>query len=193
MNPNKKHNPKHSNQVRIIGGDLRGRKIPFISADGLRPTPDSVRERLFNWLGQDLTAQHTLDLFAGSGVLSFEAISRHAQSATLCDTNPQTIRQLHSIAQQLNIANPIHIHQQNAIAYLHATYQQYHTIFLDPPYAWHDWANLFPALQSHLQPHAYIYLEASQIPPLPEWLPIHRQGKAGQSQFLLLQYTQPTD
>ena len=90
MNPSKKHNPKHSNQVRIIGGDLRGRKIPFISADGLRPTPDSVRERLFNWLGQDLTAQHTLDLFAGSGVLSFEAISRHAQSATLCDTHPQT-------------------------------------------------------------------------------------------------------
>ena len=193
MNPSKKHNPKHSNQVRIIGGDLRGRKIPFISADGLRPTPDSVRERLFNWLGQDLAAQYTLDLFAGSGVLSFEAISRHAQSATLCDTHPQTIRQLRAIAQQLNIANQIHIHQQNAIAHLRATHQQYHTIFLDPPYAWNDWANLFPVLQSHLQPHAYIYLEASQIPPLPEWLPIHRQGKAGQSQFLLLQYTQPTD
>ena len=91
MNANKKHNPKHSNQVRIIGGDLRGRKIPFISADGLRPTPDSVRERLFNWLGQDLTGQHTLDPFAGSGVLSFEAISRHAQSATLCDnSSPST-------------------------------------------------------------------------------------------------------
>ena len=193
MNPSKKHNPKHSNQVRIIGGDLRGRKIPFISADGLRPTPDSVRERLFNWLGQDLAAQHTLDLFAGSGVLSFEAISRHAQSATLCDTHPQTIRQLHAIAQQLNIANQIHIHQQDAIAYLHATHQQYHTIFLDPPFAWHDWATLFPALKNHLHPQAQIYLEASQIPPLPEWLSIHRQGKAGQSQFLLLQYTQPTD
>ena len=95
MKPTPKHNPKHSNQVRIIGGDLRGRKIPFISAEGLRPTPDSVRERLFNWLGQDLTAQHTLDLFAGSGVLSFEAISRHAQSATLCDPHPPTIQHRH--------------------------------------------------------------------------------------------------
>ena len=193
MKPTPKHNPKHSNQVRIIGGDLRGRKIPFISAEGLRPTPDSVRERLFNWLGQDLTAQHTLDLFAGSGVLSFEAISRHAQSATLCDTHPPTIRQLHTIAQQLNISNQIHIHQQNAIAHLRTTHQSYHTIFLDPPYAWHDWANLFPALQPHLYPTAHIYLEASQIPPLPEWLSIHRQGKAGHSQFLLLKHTQPTD
>lgn len=193
MNPSKKHNPKHSNQVRIIGGDLRGRKIPFISADGLRPTPDSVRERLFNWLGQDLTAQHTLDLFAGSGVLSFEAISRHAQSATLCDTHLQTVRQLRSIAQQLNIAHQTHIHQQNAIAYLRATTQQYHTLFLDPPYAWNDWANLFPAIQPRLHAHAYVYLEAGQIPPLPEWLSIHRQGKAGQSQFLLLKHVQPTD
>ena len=98
-----------------------------------------------------------------------------------------------AIAQQLNIAHQTHIHQQNAIAYLRATTQQYHTLFLDPPYAWNDWVNLFPVIQPRLHAHAYVYLEAGQIPPLPEWLSIHRQGKAGQSQFLLLKHVQPTD
>ena len=63
---------KHSNQVRIIGGQCRGRKLSFASADGLRPTPDSVREKLFNWLGQDLTGKTVLDLFGGSGALGME-------------------------------------------------------------------------------------------------------------------------
>ena len=64
---------KYNNQVRIIGGDCRGRKLSFHSAEGLRPTPDMVREKLFNWLGQDLTGQTVLDLFAGSGALGLEA------------------------------------------------------------------------------------------------------------------------
>ena len=91
----RKHNPKHSNQIRITGGSLRGRKLSFQAADGLRPTPDSMRERLFNWLGQDLTGLDVLDLFAGSGALGFEAVSRCAARALLCDNNRQTVRQLH--------------------------------------------------------------------------------------------------
>ena len=72
--------PQHRNQVRITGGQLRGRKIQFPDVEGLRPTPDSVRERLFNWLGQDLTGLTVLDLFAGSGALGVESASRHAKN-----------------------------------------------------------------------------------------------------------------
>ena len=72
-------------QVRIIGGKHRGRKLPVTDAPGLRPTPDRVRETLFNWLGQNLTGWHCLDLFAGSGALGFEAASRGAASVVLVE------------------------------------------------------------------------------------------------------------
>ena len=90
----KKINEKHQNQIRITGGQLRGRKIQFPSADGLRPTPDSVRERLFNWLGQDLTGQIVLDLFAGSGALGFESASRHAKQVEMCEIHKAAAQNL---------------------------------------------------------------------------------------------------
>ena len=74
---NTKHNQKHSNQVRIIGGQCRGRKLTFASAEGLRPTPDMVREKLFNWLGQDLTGLAVLDVFSGSGLIIAIVIGLH--------------------------------------------------------------------------------------------------------------------
>ena len=85
---------KHSNQVRIIGGQCRGRKLVFADADGLRPTPDSVREKLFNWLGQDLTGMNVLDLFAGSGALGFEAASRNAAEVAMVEINRNTFQNL---------------------------------------------------------------------------------------------------
>ena len=90
---NNKHS-KHTNQVRIIGGQCRGRKLTFLSADGLRPTPDSVREKLFNWLGQDLTGKTVLDLFSGSGALGMEAASRHAAKVVMVDNHRQTVQTL---------------------------------------------------------------------------------------------------
>src|SRR6478735_8334899 len=83
-----------ANRVRIIGGRFRGRVIRFPAAAGLRPTPDRVRETLFNWLGQDLTGQRTLDLYAGSGALTLEALSRGAERAVAVDRNPALVAAL---------------------------------------------------------------------------------------------------
>ena len=130
----KNANPKHRNQVRITGGSLRGRKITFAQAEGLRPTPDSVRERLFNWLGQDLTGQDVLDLFAGSGALGFEALSRNARRAWLCDNAHQTVRHLTATAQEFGIAEKTQIAQQDSITFLNNIPQTFHTVFLDPPF-----------------------------------------------------------
>ena len=189
----KNANPKHRNQVRITGGSLRGRKITFAQAEGLRPTPDSVRERLFNWLGQDLTGQDVLDLFAGSGALGFEALSRNARRAWLCDNAHQTVRHLTATAQEFGIAEKTQIAQQDSITFLNNIPQTFHTVFLDPPFSWQDWDTLFAALHPRLNPEAFVYVEASTLPNLPDWLAAHREGRAGQSRFLLLQYGQPAD
>ncbi len=189
----KNANPKHRNQVRITGGSLRGRKITFAQAEGLRPTPDSVRERLFNWLGQDLTGQDVLDLFAGSGALGFEALSRNARRAWLCDNAHQTVRHLTATAQEFGIAEKTQIAQQDSITFLNNIPQTFHTVFLDPPFSWQDWDTLFAALRPRLNPEAFVYVEASTLPNLPDWLAAHREGRAGQSRFLLLRYGQPAD
>ena len=189
----KNANPKHRNQVRITGGSLRGRKITFAQAEGLRPTPDSVRERLFNWLGQDLTGQDVLDLFAGSGALGFEALSRNARRSWLCDNAHQTVRHLTATAQEFGIAEKTQIAQQDSITFLNNIPQTFHTVFLDPPFSWQDWDTLFAALHPRLNPEAFVYVEASTLPNLPDWLAAHREGRAGQSRFLLLRYGQPAD
>lgn len=189
----KNANPKHRNQVRITGGSLRGRKITFTQAEGLRPTPDSVRERLFNWLGQDLTGQDVLDLFAGSGALGFEALSRNARRAWLCDNARQTVRHLTATAQEFGIAEKTQIAQQDGITFLGNTPQTFHTVFLDPPFSWQDWDTLFASLRPRLNPEALVYVEAGTLPNLPDWLAAHREGRVGQSRFLLLRYGQPAD
>ena len=89
---------KNAQRVRIIGGRHRGRVLRFPDAPGLRPTPDRVRETLFNWLGQDLTGRRTLDLYAGSGVLSLEALSRGASLAVAVDRNAALIRAIAATA-----------------------------------------------------------------------------------------------
>lgn len=189
----KKINTKHTNQVRIIGGTHRGRKIPFISAEGLRPTPDIVRERLFNWLGQDLTGQNVLDLFAGSGVLGFEALSRHANQVWQCEIRRSTAQNLRKIAQEFGFSGSLNVQNQDGIQFLRSTNQQFHTVFLDPPFTWQNWHELWNVLLPRLHLNASVYAEASHLPAFPEILHIHRQGKTGQSQFVLLRHIQPTD
>src|SRR5207245_194220 len=90
-----------ANAIRIIGGQWRGRRLRFPDAPALRPTPDRVRETLFNWLGQDLTGQTTLDPFAGSGALSLEALSRGATLAVAIDSDPMLVRSLAATAAKL--------------------------------------------------------------------------------------------
>lgn len=187
MNQTKKHS-KHQNQVRITGGLLRGRKISFTDAQGLRPTPEMVREKLFNWLGQDLTGQVVLDLFSGSGVLGFEALSRHAKYAVLCENQRETAKQIKQHAQLFEMASKTQILNQDGMLYLRDSSDKFDLVLLDPPYMWQEWDNLFQLLQNHLNDGSFIYIEARRLPEIPQWLNIYRQGKSGQSQFLLVQY-----
>jgi 16S rRNA (guanine966-N2)-methyltransferase len=182
-----KNHQKHNNQVRIIGGIHRGRKIFFPSTSGLRPTADSVRERLFNWLGQDLTGSIVLDLFAGSGVMGFEAASRCAQQVVMVEINAQVVTTLKKNMSQLQLSQS-KIVCADALNFLGTTDQQFDVVFLDPPYGWTQWELLLTQLPQHLQPQARVYLESNDCPTLPAGWTILKQGKSGKSHFTLLTY-----
>lgn len=184
---NKSRHAKHQNQVRIIGGTHRGRKLHFSDADGLRPTPDSVRERLFNWLGQDLTGQAVLDLFAGSGALGLEAASRGARSTVLVERNRQTVQAIRENIRQLGV-DQVEVVAADGLVYLKQGGSRFDTVFLDPPFNWQQWPGLWAALQGRLNEQAMVYLEAGVLPQLPEWLAVYREGKAGKSRFALAVY-----
>ncbi len=111
--------PRHANRVRIIGGAWRGRRIAFPGVEGLRPTPDRVRETLFNWLGQDLTGKRCLDLYAGTGALALEALSRGAALAVAVDRSPALIASLQSTANVLG-ATALEAHIADARRFLAA-------------------------------------------------------------------------
>lgn len=175
---------KYSNQVRIIGGQCRGRKLSFASADGLRPTPDSVREKLFNWLGQDLTGKTVLDLFGGSGALGMEAASRNAKRVVIADNNRQTVQTLEKNSHELGLGQ-VQIVCSDGIAYLTNLKEKFDVVFLDPPFAWQSWESLFNALGARLNDGAYVYIEAGRQPDKPAWLMGYREGKSGQSTFEL--------
>lgn len=180
---------KHTNQVRICGGVLCGRKLTFNNAPSLRPTPEMVREKLFNWLGQDLTGQNVLDLFSGSGALGFEAASRHAKQVWMCDNHRPSVQLLQQHVKQFNLTDNVYITCQDAFTYLNHHTETFDLVLLDPPFMWQEWATLFKLLKNKLNPNAFVYLEAGKLPVLPEWLNVYRQGKAGKSQFILANYT----
>ena len=122
-------------RVRIIGGINRSRILKFADGvSGLRPTPDRVRETLFNWLGQDLTGKSCLDAYAGSGALGFEAASRNAKSVVMIDNNKSVAQDLEANKALLHVDNVV-IRNESAINYLRTTQAQFDVIFLDPPYA----------------------------------------------------------
>ena len=165
-----KHN-KHQNQVRIIGGTHRGRKLGFADAEGLRPTPDMVREKVFNWLGQDLTGKNVLDLFAGSGALGLEAASRRAAKVVMVESNRQTARSLQQAAHTLTLPQ-VEIVCSDGLTYLNQTQQH------------------FDVVAGRLNHGAMGYVEAGKLPERPAGLLPYREGKAGMSRFELLLYSQ---
>jgi 16S rRNA (guanine966-N2)-methyltransferase len=170
--------PAAANRVRIIGGRFRGRIIRFPAAAGLRPTPDRVRETLFNWLGQDLTGQRTLDLYAGSGALTLEALSRGAERAVAVDRNPDLVRALTETAKTIG-ATGLDAHAADAHRHLARDTGTYDVIFLDPPFATDEWSWLLPACAQRLAGAGTIYAEAGRELVAPPCLSVWRHAKAG--------------
>ena len=121
-------------RVRIVGGEWRSRLLDVTSVPGLRPTPDRVRETLFNWLGQDLDGQACLDLFAGTGILGFEAASRGAASVLMVERDARALDALHKAAKTLQAAQ-VEIVRGDAVRFVQTTPQTFDGVFLDPPYA----------------------------------------------------------
>ena len=154
--------------VRIIGGQFKRRSVSFIDAEGLRPTPDRLRETLFNWLIADIHDAQVLDSCAGSGVLGFEALSRGAAHTTFIEINPAQVNMLRQSAEQLRLeASSYHIIQGTAEQVLtqNQTIQRHFDIvFIDPPYAQDLWQPILMALikQSLISAETLIYLEADK-------------------------------
>ena len=124
---------KKLNTVRINAGEWRSRLIKFPDAEGLRPTPERVRQTVFNWLGQDLTGLNCLDLFSGTGVMGFEALSRGAIAVTLVEKSSPAYKALISNKQLLQ-ADKADILHQDALQFLNQNTLKFNIIFLDPPY-----------------------------------------------------------
>ncbi len=179
------------NTVRIIGGVWRRRLLRFPESEGLRPTPDRVRETLFNWLGQDLTGLSCLDLFAGSGALGFEAASRGAERVVLVEKAPRVLAALRQNAERLG-ADParLEIRAGDALQYAAAARERFDLVFVDAPFHQGWMGRLAPVLGGLLRPDATLYIEAEYKwavcgDPLPGWCVV-RHGKAGEVHFHLL-------
>jgi 16S rRNA (guanine966-N2)-methyltransferase len=175
---------KPSGSVRIIGGTWRSRQLPVLDVPGLRPTPDRVRETLFNWLQFSLAGARCLDLFAGTGILGLEALSRGAARVTALEIDPRITMLLRKQGQLLQAENFM-VQQRDAVAWLeHETPTAYDLVFLDPPYASHLQTRCCEHLQARgwLAPGARVYLEAAEplyTLRLPERWSLTRHKRAG--------------
>jgi 16S rRNA (guanine966-N2)-methyltransferase len=174
-----------ANEVRIIGGAHRRRLLRFPSEFGLRPTPDRVRETLFNWLGQDLAGFRVLDAFAGSGALGFEAASRNAAKVVMLDANPRVIKVLETNRDLIGLAQ-VEIVQADAAGWLSRHEGRYDLIFLDPPFGSNLMPKALPLAIARLAEGGWIYMEQGEPPSAPEGFIIHRSGAAGASHYCLL-------
>ncbi len=185
---------KGSNKLRIIGGRWRSRKLEFASLPGLRPSTDRVRETLFNWLQTQLPGARCLDLFAGSGALGLEALSRGAAHVTLVDSSEVVVRQLRLNLSLLDAEQDANVVHSQASRWLQSATGAacFDLVFLDPPFAQGMLAGCCEALeqQALLQPNAWIYIEAEktlQPLPVPSHWQLHRSLNAGQLSCYLFQ------
>jgi len=148
-------------QVRIIGGRWRGSRLPVAGVPGLRPTSDRARETLFNWLQPMLPGARVLDLFAGSGALGLEAVSRGAAQAWLVERDPQLVASLRSSCERLHAGNAVQVVQADALAWLRAPlHGRFDLVFVDPPFADDLWPRVLPWLPPWLARDAWLYLES---------------------------------
>lgn len=183
---------KREQKLRIIAGRWRGRLLPFPSINGLRPTGNRVRETLFNWLMPTLPGSHCLDLFAGSGALGFEALSRGAAGCTMVELNAAASKQLRANSADLQ-CDSARVIECSALDYLQRfPAQAYDVVFIDPPFAQDLWPQVIHHLQEKgwLQENALIYLEMPNDKSLavPANWQLHRQKRAGKVCYCLYRY-----
>ena len=183
-------------RIRITGGEWRSRLVQVADAPDLRPTPDRVRVTLFNWLGQDLHGLHCLDLFAGSGVLGFEAASRGAASVTLVERSRRVFQTLQRNAAALDdtrstaSAEPrLRLVCGDALEFAPPAGKRFDLLLLDPPYGQGWLVRIAPRLEMLATPTARLYVEAeAPLRTLGRWTVV-KQGQAGQVFFHLLEPT----
>ena len=175
--------------VRLIGGQWRGRRLPVADIPGLRPTPDRVRETLFNWLQLTIQDAVCLDLFAGSGALGFEALSRGAKHVVMVDQATTVIQQLRA---NVSLLQAVNVDIMNAdVANTWPRFdKQFSLVFLDPPFQANLLTRVFEKIADCLLPEALIYVEMDKsdtLPALPEGWVVMKEKQAGNVAFYLLQ------
>jgi 16S rRNA (guanine966-N2)-methyltransferase len=175
--------PRGAGQVRIIGGRWRGTKLAVQDRPGLRPSSDRVRETLFNWLMPALPGARVLDLFAGTGVLGLEALSRGATHAVLVERDPGLAAALREAVAKLSA--PAEVHAADALAWLGGRGGAFDLVFLDPPFADGLWEQAIDGLRNHLATGAWIYVEspAGTAPRVPAGWTLHREGGSRDVRF----------
>ena len=179
-------------RVRIVGGLWKRTPLAVIDAPGLRPTPDRVRETLFNWLGQHLEGWRCLDLYAGTGALGFEAASRGAARVVLVERDARAVAALREVKGRLH-AEQVEVVQADAPAFLAGLSERFDLVFLDPPFASDALARVLPAVAAVLAPGAAVYVEsdrpldpaAAPLSGVPS-LVLQRADRAGQVHYHLL-------
>jgi 16S rRNA (guanine966-N2)-methyltransferase len=178
--------------IRIIGGDWKRTPLPVIDLDGLRPTPDRVRETLFNWLGQRLDGQRCLDLFAGSGALGFEAASRGASRVLMVERHARAAAQLRANQAKL-AASAIEVAEADALRLAASLAPgSFDVVFLDPPFGEDLLGRALELAVPLVAPDGFLYVESGESldaagnPALEGWSVV-RQGKAGAVHYHLLQ------
>ncbi|WP_368544184.1 16S rRNA (guanine(966)-N(2))-methyltransferase [Enterobacter soli] len=180
---------RQAGQIRIIGGQWRGRKLPVPDSPGLRPTTDRVRETLFNWLAPSMVDARCLDCFAGSGALGLEALSRYAGSATLLEMDRSVSQQLQQNLATLKAANA-KVVNTNSLAFLAQPGTPHDVVFVDPPFRKGLLEETLALLENNgwLADGALIYVESeveNGLPPVPVHWDLHREKVAGQVAYRL--------
>ncbi len=185
-----------SPRVRLIGGKWRSRWLNFPATNALRPTPDAVRETLFNWLMPYINGRTCLDLYAGSGALGFEAVSRGAKSAVLVEKNPRAAKALRTNQASIDEHGQVDITCCAALDYLATCAHRFDLIFLDPPFATDELAKACYKIEKKqlLIEDGLVYVESpSELKSLPvpeNWQPL-KQAQKGAVRYTLLQLSNP--
>ena len=175
-------------QVRIIGGRWRGTRLAVADVAGLRPSTDRARETLFNWLQMLVPGARVLDLFAGSGALGLESLSRGAREAVLVERDPAVAQTLRSIVERLHAEAEAKVVRADALSFLQAPlHGRFDVVFVDPPFGARLWPQVLASLPPWLADEAWLYLETpmvDDVAPGGDWT-LHREGRTREVRYAL--------